>query len=405
MGVLRMKQCSAILNPYAADVSGVCAALYELGGMIIMDDASGCNSTYNTHDEPRWYTIPSMVYVSALTELQAVLGHDDHLADEICTSVAELHPRFVAIAGTPIPMMMGTDFIGLARVIEKRCGVPVMGFDTNGMHSYIDGAGRSFAEFARRFCTQRQSVAEHTNIRVNIIGATPLDFSVTGNIEALKSMLISHGYEVVSVWAMGSTFDALMNSPSADVNIVVSSCGLETARYFEQKFSIPYVIGIPTGNFVTGAFFASIDAAFRTHTTQEPLWHERQLAVNTKDAIPTYIIGETVWASCMARALREDFAVQNVHVLSGCDFDARRTGISAESLLGPCGSMMVDEDDYYNSLKNSPLVIADPLYKYAVSKDTKFIPLPHEGYSGRIFRSDIPVVMGSAFDDWIRKSL
>ena len=41
-----MKQASSILSTYASDVSGVCSALYELGGMSIMDDASGCNSTY-----------------------------------------------------------------------------------------------------------------------------------------------------------------------------------------------------------------------------------------------------------------------------------------------------------------------------------------------------------------------
>lgn len=400
-----MKQCSSILNLYASDVSGVCSALYELGGMTIMDDASGCNSTYNTHDEPRWYTIPSMVYVSALTELQAVLGHDDHLADEICTSVAELHPRFVAIAGTPIPMMMGTDFVGLARVIEKRCGVPVMGFDTNGMHSYIEGAGRAFAEFARRFCCKRNTIVKSNKPRLNIIGATPLDFSVTGNLQALKDLLTSHGYEVVSVWAMGSTFDQLMDAPSADVNVVVSSCGIETARYFEREFSIPYVVGIPTGSSVTDAFFASIDAAVRTHTTQKPLWHGRQIIVKTADAEPSYVIGETVWASCMSLALAEDFSVQNVHVLSGCDFNSKYTGISQEALLGPCGQTMVDEDSYFSTLKHSPLVIADPLYKYAVSKNTKFISLPHEGYSGRIFRNSIPVVMGKSFDNWVQENL
>ena len=49
-----------------------------------MHDASGCNSTYNTHDEPRWYHTPSMVYISALSELEAVLGDDGKLIRDIC---------------------------------------------------------------------------------------------------------------------------------------------------------------------------------------------------------------------------------------------------------------------------------------------------------------------------------
>ena len=50
-----MRQTYKIIPIYTADVSGVCSALYELGGMTVMHDPSGCNSTYNTHDEIRWY--------------------------------------------------------------------------------------------------------------------------------------------------------------------------------------------------------------------------------------------------------------------------------------------------------------------------------------------------------------
>ena len=49
--MLPMRQSYRIIPIYTADVSGVCSALYELGGMTVMHDPSGCNSTYNTHDE------------------------------------------------------------------------------------------------------------------------------------------------------------------------------------------------------------------------------------------------------------------------------------------------------------------------------------------------------------------
>ena len=69
-----MKQTSGFISTYSADAFGVCSALYELGGMIVMHDASGCNSTYTTHDEPRWYDMDSMVYISGLTEVEAIMG-------------------------------------------------------------------------------------------------------------------------------------------------------------------------------------------------------------------------------------------------------------------------------------------------------------------------------------------
>ena len=51
MHKLHMRQSYRIIPIYTSDVSGVCSALYELGGMVVMHDPSGCNSTYNTHDE------------------------------------------------------------------------------------------------------------------------------------------------------------------------------------------------------------------------------------------------------------------------------------------------------------------------------------------------------------------
>ena len=89
-----MKQTSRIISTYSADVFGVCSALFELGGMTVMHDASGCNSTYTTHDEPRWYDMDSMVYISALTELEAVMGDDEKLTRDILGAARELQPRF-----------------------------------------------------------------------------------------------------------------------------------------------------------------------------------------------------------------------------------------------------------------------------------------------------------------------
>ena len=40
-----MKQTARIISIHAADTSGVCSMLYELGGMVVVHDASGCNST------------------------------------------------------------------------------------------------------------------------------------------------------------------------------------------------------------------------------------------------------------------------------------------------------------------------------------------------------------------------
>ena len=92
-----MKQTARIISTYSADTFGVCSALFELGGMVIMHDASGCNSTYTTHDEPRWYDMDSMVYISGLSEMEAIMGDDEKLIGDIVDAANNLHPKFIAI--------------------------------------------------------------------------------------------------------------------------------------------------------------------------------------------------------------------------------------------------------------------------------------------------------------------
>ena len=136
---------------------GIASSLFELGGLIVMHDASGCNSTYDTHDEPRWYDTPSMVYISGLNEIDTIQGNDQRLVDDIAEAVEAAHPRFVAIGGSPMPNAIGTDFKAIERLVAARTGLPTLGFRTDGIHSYLPGAGGAYVWLAKTFVKAGQS--------------------------------------------------------------------------------------------------------------------------------------------------------------------------------------------------------------------------------------------------------
>lgn len=375
--MLLMKQTARIISTYAADVSGVCSALYELGGMTVMHDASGCNSTYNTHDEPRWYDMDSMVYISALSEMEAVMGDDRKLVDDIVSVAKELHPGFIAVAGTPIPMVIGTDFEAVAAMIEKESGIPTMGFPTNGMHSYLSGASMAFAGLARRFCLGE---TEKTgSLSANILGLTPLDFSVNGSAQDIKALLEQNGIEVVSSWAMGSSLEELQRAGAAHVNLVVSHAGLETAKLLKERFATPYVAGVPVGREFSSLVVQTLRSAARTG--------ENAVAYPKKARghFDGVIIGESVMAHSLAAAAALERA-KNLRVL--CPLEAEKELLGADSLH------IHDETDIAECLAGERLIVADPLYKPICPKDAVFVPLAHEAFSGRIFRRDIPDLIG-----------
>ena len=363
-----MKQTARIISTYSADVFGVCSALYELGGMCVMHDASGCNSTYSTHDEPRWYDIDSMVYISALSEMEALMGDDEKLISDIARAASELHPKFIAIAGTPIPTMTGFDFRAVAALIEQRTGIPAFGFPTTGMNTYVHGASMALAAIAERFVDQCETVSDG----VNILGLTPLDFSVNGSDRSIVRFLEESGFRVVSRWSMGCTLEELSSAGAAQVNLVVSATGLDAAKVLQRRFGIPYVVGIPIGAKQKEWLSDAMRDAIRTG--------ERRIC-HTGVSGDIAVIGEGVSALALATAITlETGRGARVLCATECDPAILRSG----DLMTP------DEDDIIPALTGAKLVIADPLYKPICPTEARFIALPTEAFSGRIFRKQIP---------------
>lgn len=372
-----MKQTAAIISTYAADISGICSAMYELGGMTVMHDASGCNSTYNTHDEPRWYDMDSLVFISGLSETEAMLGDDDKLIHDIVAAAEELHPRFITIGGTPIPMMMGTDFPAVARQVERETAIQTFGINTDGMHSYISGISKAYAMLAEKVCLS--DVEKEDKLSINILGATPLDFSVNGTVQAMKRVIEESGIHVHSVWAMDSQntedlFYDIQTAGAAHVNLVVSACGIKAAKIMWERFQIPYLIGAPCGKKFTEKIIDEIKKCAEMKNIC------RNLCMDFPDS-KIIIIGESVTALSFANALYEETG-KGAKVICAVDTEG-------ELLTDGC-VWARDEAEIIPYLKESEVIIADPMYQPICPITAKFVELPHEAFSGRIYRKEIP---------------
>lgn len=368
--MLLKNQSSSIISTYAADVSGVCSALFEYGGMCIMHDASGCNSTYNTHDEPRWYNSNSLVFISALSETEAILGDDDKLINDIVDTAKDLKPHFIAIAGTPIPMIMGTDFNAIANIVESQTELPTFGFNTNGMHSYLYGASMAFEELANRMTDK--NITKSKNLKVNIIGTTPLDFSVNNYIASLKNLLIENEIEIVSEFGINGSLDNVKNSGSASVNLVVSSCGIRCAKKLQNTFNTPYIFGLPIKGF-EDEYIKMIKDAFDQNKSFE-------FCGDLNNFSDILIIGEAAFCFAISKHINK---VYNVSPMCLCPPDTE-TELLKDGIEILNGELITSE-----IMTNKKVIIADPLFK-PISPDTaKFISFPHEAFSGRIFREEI----------------
>ncbi len=408
MGVrkLHMRQAYRIIPIYTADVSGVCSALYELGGMTVMHDPSGCNSTYNTHDEIRWYDQDSLIFISGLTDIDAIMGNDEKFLRDIEDVAEELKPKFIALASSPIPFMNGTDFPGLARALTAETGIPAFSVPTSGMHDYVYGAGLALSEIARHFT----GAAEKRKRKLNLLGVTPLDFGPQPMVDAMKKRLEERGWEILSTWAMGDTLEELGRAGEAEVNLVVSSVGIPAANVLREKFGTPFLVGTPVEGYedeisdalekAAGSFYEAFEykkenPAEKNGTQisgrQEELWKvtpDQVLYLRKKDSplsgfIPTpdiTLIGEPVTMGSLAAAIEQKCG-KKVQLL--CPLEI------TEGLLRRGDEAIRGEEAMEEKLKTARIIVADPLYRPICPESATFYEMPHIAFSGRIYLKNL----------------
>lgn len=355
-----------VISIYAADTSGVCSALYELGGMTVVHDASGCNSTYATHDEPRWFDRKSMIYISALTEADAVMGNDGKFIRDVAKAAGELSPKFIAICGSPMPAMTGFDYSSAAEEIESQTGLTTFFVDTNGTHSYLQGAEGAFLNIAKLFC--REGKEKQAN-SVNIIGATPLDFSVNTSVSSIKKWLLDNGFSVQSCFAMDSSLDEISTAPQAAVSLVISSDGIAAAKYLFDTYGVPYVVGVPVGKSFSKKLSADLKRAVSEGICINSCGEK---AVENAHMI---VAGESVFAS----SLGAELGAKTVATV----------GIRTSEVLSGTDIFCEEEAELEKLFSQHKTVIADPLFR-PICKGASFVSLPHVAFSGRCFLKDIP---------------
>ena len=228
----------------------------------------------------------------------------------------------------------------------------------------------------------------------NILGVTPLDFSVNGSDESMKMFLEKSGFEVISCWAMGSTLEGMAEAGRASVNLVVSATGLEAAKTLQELFGTPYVVGTPIGITYRKALMKALVETAASKEWTKPGENTKACAQSTIISDLTTceiaVIGEGITSLSLAQAIELEYGT-GVKVL--CATECDKGFLREKDVLVSC------EDDITDALRDVKMVIADPLYRPICPAGTAFISLPAENFSGRIYRSHIPNLIAE-FEPW-----
>ncbi len=368
-----MERLWITLPALAPDYSGVCSAMFDLGGICVIHDASGCTGNYTGYDEPRWYGSSSKIFCSGIREIDAVLGRDDKLINNIMKAGEEIHPTMYAVIGSPVPMVIGSDMKGIAHEIESKTGVPSFGFDTNGLGLYNKGISMVMCELIRRFTKDKQ---EKIPRGINILGSNAIDFSANENAGDLEKKLQEWGFSVIGKMMMGATVEQIENLATAEVNLVVTESGLAAAKLLKRKFNIPYVVGMPFGD--CEDVRELLEAALQDGK-------ERSMTDESEEG-DILIVGEQVLANSIRRAIINKNPKRKVTVgtLIGLNKEiasAQDKNITSEEML----IELIDSGKY-------DVLIGDPLFEDLFVENSKMqmVKLPHIAVSSKLYWDEMP---------------
>ena len=217
-----MKGLRKYLTPFAPDQSGAVAVFYDLGGMIVICDAGGCAGNICGFDEPRWEKHKSAIFSAGLRDMDAIMGRDEKLARKIADAARQIDVNFIALIGTPVPAVIGTDYTALSRMVEKLTRLPVVSVDTNGMELYDRGEKKAYEALYRKFAKETFPVIKG---KVNVFG------------EALGSDGALAGCD--------DPFERIRRASEAEKNIAASPSAIAAVRYLKEKFGTPYEVFDP----------------------------------------------------------------------------------------------------------------------------------------------------------------
>lgn len=382
-----MSRLCITLSPFSPDYSGASAVFYDLNAVVVLHDASGCTGNYTGYDEPRWYGSQKAIYCSGLRELDAILGDDDKLVRRTLAAADCIRPEVIAVMGSPVPMVIGTDMTGIAIELEQSSGIPSFGFNTTGLKYYNHGVSQALLALAKRFSDRH---AEKVRDSVNILGLTPLDYGQEENAEDLRRYLTRNGWQVLASFMMGGSLSEIKQAAGASVNLVVAQSGLELARWMEEQYAIPYVVYTPLG-----------DGGEVNRYLREAAY-KRQSRVVHIDADngsgKLLIIGEQVMANSLRHDLTARFGLEGIVV--GCLFG------QDERLAQPHDLDLPDEAAIRQAMneRHREAIIADPLLQQLLKNPEKqrFYALPQVAVSSKLHWKEIPRYLSAELTDFMQ---
>ncbi len=343
-----MKGFFRYIPPFAPDYSGAVSCLFGAGGLVVLCDPGGCSGNVAGYDEPRFYGSSSAFFSAAIRELDSIFGRDDKLEQKIRAAAAQGSYRFLALVGTPVVSVIGTDLDALARKLERQTGIPSFAVNTDGMRDFSWGEQLAQLALIKKFLPRQLGARGD---RIGVLGATPLN--AVGN-DDLPALLRAQYGDRVEFLSQQDAADGISDIGRYAQLISLSAGGKQACQLVQSRFGIPYQLAYP----ITPALEQAAEAIGNGGRV---LLLHHQTACN---------------------ALRSLLEARH----PGIQVTAATYQLYDRGLARSQDRFLQGEDELVTAAAGFDTVAADPMYARALEQaGARLVPLPHRALSGELY--------------------
>ena len=233
-----MKNLWRSISPLLPDVSGAMTAFIASPSLIVgMDSRMGLARSRGGANEPG---AQASVTIVNLPETDYIAGDEDAFIRRI----EELYeqerawrePELVVVLNAPVSALTGVDVKGIARRLQERFGVPVLGIETTGNRAYDKGIAQAY----EGMLSLADEGVETCPGMVNVLGCTLLDLPGGAVYEQLLAGLQAEGTGVVSNAGYTDSLAWWKWLRAAERNIVVTGAALPLARKLQAECGMAF---------------------------------------------------------------------------------------------------------------------------------------------------------------------
>lgn len=186
-------------------------------------------------------------YSTHIDETDISLGDTSRLDRTIAEIVENDNPKVIFLLPSSVPEIIGIDLVAICKELQPLYpDIPLIPFGYGGFDIFgYRGVQEALLNLARKLSLDVEKSLEP---KFNIIGSCSDMFRFQSDAEEIiRIMEGAFGIKPSCVMTSHTSVDEIRNMGEASINLVIRREGIPAAKYLEDRFNIPYLLGRPYG--------------------------------------------------------------------------------------------------------------------------------------------------------------